>query len=420
LDPRETIEDLRVQRFVGAEVLFLAGSVMRGQGTAHSDLDVVVVYKTLPAAYRESIFHQGWPVELFVHDPETLAYFCAQDRQRGVPSLPCMLVEGQEIPTSTPFSQRLKREARTLLNNGPPPWSQAEIDSARYALSDLCDDLRQPRNPLESMATGCRLYPALADFFVRTRQQWSATGKSIPTRLSEVDAVRAGQFAQAFQDLFQAQDPTAVLQLCQEILQPYGGFVFAQPPQQAPAHWRQRPTPRLFTRRLQLRPGEESDIPSILSYFQRNQAHLAPVEPERPTHFLTPEYWRGYIHRAREEWMGEQAVRWLIFPRQSNQVIGVIHFTQLHRGPFQAGYLGYSLDRDQQGQGLMKEALSKAIDYYFNTLGYHRLMANYLPDNLRSARLLEGLGFQVEGTARNYLRIGGQWRDHVLTARTRG
>lgn len=69
MDPRQTIEDLRQQRFGDAEVLFLAGSVMRGQGTPHSDLDVVVVYKSLPAAYRESLYHQGWPVELFVHDP---------------------------------------------------------------------------------------------------------------------------------------------------------------------------------------------------------------------------------------------------------------------------------------------------------------------------------------------------------------
>lgn len=48
---------------------------MRGQGTPHSDLDVVVVLDSLPAAYRESLNQREWPVELFVHDRETLAYF---------------------------------------------------------------------------------------------------------------------------------------------------------------------------------------------------------------------------------------------------------------------------------------------------------------------------------------------------------
>ena len=419
MDPRQTIEDLRQQRFGDAEVLFLAGSVMRGQGTPHSDLDVVVVYKSLPAAYRESLYHQGWSVELFVHDPETLAYFCAQDRQRGVPSLPAMLAEGLEVPQSTSFSRRLKSEAIALLKNGPPAWGQPDIDQARYALSDICDDLRQPRNHAERVASGCRLYPAVAEFFLRTQHQWSATGKSIPGRLAQANPERADQFAQAFQQLFENQDAGAVLQLCQEIVQPYGGFLFAQPPLVAPSDWRHRPVPRLFSQRLLLRPGEESDIPAILNYFERNRERLAPLEPDRPPDFFTPQYWRGYLATARQELTAEKAVRLFVFPRQSDEVIGVIHFSQLHRGPFQAGYVGYSLDGAREGQGLMREALAKAIEYVFHTLGFHRIMANYLPENERSARLLQRLGFQIEGRAPKYLRIGGEWRDHVLTALTR-
>ena len=45
-------------------------------------------------------------------------------------------------------------------------------------------------------------------------------------------------------------------------------------------------------------------------------------------------------------------------------------------------------------------------------------MANYMPINERSGRLLRSLGFQVEGYARDYLYVGGAWRDHVLTALT--
>ena len=45
-----------------------------------------------------------------------------------------------------------------------------------------------------------------------------------------------------------------------------------------------------------------------------------------------------------------------------------------------------------------------------------RLQANHVPENERSARVLERLGFEREGYARDYLFIGGRWRDHVLTA----
>jgi ribosomal-protein-alanine N-acetyltransferase len=46
----------------------------------------------------------------------------------------------------------------------------------------------------------------------------------------------------------------------------------------------------------------------------------------------------------------------------------------------------------------------------------HRIGANYMPHNARSGRLLAGLGFRIEGYARDYLYIDGAWRDHVLTS----
>ena len=65
----------------------------------------------------------------------------------------------------------------------------------------------------------------------------------------------------------------------------------------------------------------------------------------------------------------------------------------------------------------MTEALGSALTYVFEELGIHRVMANYLPENERSAALLERLGFMKEGFARDYLMIAGRWRDHVLTAK---
>ena len=66
----------------------------------------------------------------------------------------------------------------------------------------------------------------------------------------------------------------------------------------------------------------------------------------------------------------------------------------------------------------MYEALTAAIDYVFTDLKLHRIMANYIPVNERSARLLRRLGFTVEGYARDYLFIAGEWRDHILTSLT--
>ena len=66
----------------------------------------------------------------------------------------------------------------------------------------------------------------------------------------------------------------------------------------------------------------------------------------------------------------------------------------------------------------MSEAVAKAIEYMFEQQKLHRIMANYMPSNERSARLLHKLGFVVEGCAKKYLLINGQWEDHILTSLT--
>lgn len=64
----------------------------------------------------------------------------------------------------------------------------------------------------------------------------------------------------------------------------------------------------------------------------------------------------------------------------------------------------------------MKSLLNFVINYAFNELGLNRVMANYMPRNTRSERLLSNLGFNREGIAERYLCINGVWEDHVLTA----
>jgi ribosomal-protein-alanine N-acetyltransferase len=184
-----------------------------------------------------------------------------------------------------------------------------------------------------------------------------------------------------------------------------------------------RPAPLLKTDRLVLRLPEPADVPAIVRYYSRNAEHFAPTDPPRPTAFLTPTFWYDQVRQARREQEAEMTLRLVLFRRMPGQdrgeteVVGTANFTQIVRGPLQACYLGYGLDRQAEGQGLMTEGLQAAIAHVFGTLGLHRIMANHLPDNARSAAVLQRLGFTVEGVAREYLFIRGAWRDHVLTSR---
>ncbi|NGX39374.1 MAG: putative ribosomal N-acetyltransferase YdaF [Chlamydiae bacterium] len=119
-----------------------------------------------------------------------------------------------------------------------------------------------------------------------------------------------------------------------------------------------------------------------------------------------------------QEFANGQSVRLILFEKEalSKSIIGMCNFTQMFRGPFHGCYLGYKIDSDYEGQGLMYEALKCSCSYMLDTQNIHRIMACYMPANRRSGILLKRLGFQKEGVAKQYLLVNGKWEDHVLTS----
>jgi ribosomal-protein-alanine N-acetyltransferase len=175
----------------------------------------------------------------------------------------------------------------------------------------------------------------------------------------------------------------------------------------------------LETPRLILTLPGPSAAAAVVDYYSRNREHLGPWEPSRQEGFYEPAHWRRRLAADRAEFRDGRSMRLFLMSKDRERILGNAHFTDIAYGPVQACLLGYGLDGEIEGQGFMSEALRSAIGYVFDELGLHRIMANYRPTNERSGRLLRRLGFVVEGYARDYLLIDGEWRDHVLTALTR-
>lgn len=177
--------------------------------------------------------------------------------------------------------------------------------------------------------------------------------------------------------------------------------------------------PLICTERLLLCMATLLDVPEIVRYYHENQAHFAPYRPIMPADFLTEEYQRQQISLYAAEFEQDKSARFYIFLReQPEQIIGNISFTVIQRGATQSCNVGYNLAENAQGHGYITEALRAAITYAFEQLHLHRLMAQYMPRNRRSGNVLTRLGFGVEGYARDYLLIAGEWQDHILTSLT--
>jgi ribosomal-protein-alanine N-acetyltransferase len=181
-----------------------------------------------------------------------------------------------------------------------------------------------------------------------------------------------------------------------------------------------RDVPIIETERLLLTIPNIDASSRMLAFVQENLEHFAPWSPPEPAGYYTENFWREHLQRARREFEQGLSMRLVLFSRDDvdGAVVGDCNFTNFVRGPFQACYLGYKITRSAEGRGLMREALAAAINYAFETLRLHRIMANYVPTNERSGRLLRRLGFTVEGYARDYLLVGGTWRDHILSSLT--
>ncbi len=180
-----------------------------------------------------------------------------------------------------------------------------------------------------------------------------------------------------------------------------------------------QPLPELSDGELTVRLATPEDIPAILRFFQSNRAAHAPFSPRRPDNFYSAAFWEMRVALNLSHFEQARSAGLFIFDADQREVIGDINFSSLSGYPFHGCTLGYALAQSHWGQGRMQRALELALPWAFEAFNLHRIAANHLPDNLRSARLLEKLGFQREGYARDYLLIDGVWRDHVLTALTR-
>ena len=110
------------------------------------------------------------------------------------------------------------------------------------------------------------------------------------------------------------------------------------------------------------------------------------------------------------------ASHWVL--TETGELAGVVNISEIVRGGFQSGYLGYYGFAPHHGRGYMTEGIRAVISKAFRSLGLHRLEANIQPGNVQSRKLVQRLGFKLEGFSLRYLKISGKWRDHERWAIT--
>lgn len=149
----------------------------------------------------------------------------------------------------------------------------------------------------------------------------------------------------------------------------------------------------------------------LLDYYVRNKKHLEAFEPIRDSSFYTYDVQKNILNDSYRQFLNGTAVDFGIFKK--GILIGKLKLSNIVYGIFKSGILGYSIDKDEQGNGYMKEAVNLVVKYAFDELDLHRIEASALVDNEKSKRVLLGCGFEELGINKRYLYINGGWQDHI-------
>ena len=166
------------------------------------------------------------------------------------------------------------------------------------------------------------------------------------------------------------------------------------------------------TPRLTLRRFADADLGAFLAYL--NDPLVARYQS-----------WESYTaEQAREVIEHQQGLEpgrpgeWFTFAaelRGAGRLVGHVALSVKEADARQAE-IGFTFAREYQGRGLAREAAEAVLDYAFNALGLHRVVAVADCENERSVALLARLGMRREGHFVENIWFKGAWGSEYLYA----
>lgn len=169
--------------------------------------------------------------------------------------------------------------------------------------------------------------------------------------------------------------------------------------------------------RVGLRPIKRRDAARWAELRRNNVEWLAPWESTRPPRSgAGASGYRDLVVELIRQGRDGRALPFVV--TYDEQMVGQLTVTGIAWGSARWAQVGYWIDQQHAGRGIMPLAVAMAGDHCMITMGLHRLEIAIRPENTASLRVVEKLGFSQIGLAPRYLHINGEWRDHLLFAVT--
>ena len=117
-------------------------------------------------------------------------------------------------------------------------------------------------------------------------------------------------------------------------------------------------------------------------------------------------FWGGLFYR-------KQSVFWSVADSETDKFMGTVGYNNWNFNN-RRGEISYDLKREYWRKGIMTKALTNALVFGFKNMELYRIEARTMMDNIPSQKLLEKIGFKMEGIQRGYRIIRNEPVDVAL------
>ncbi len=162
--------------------------------------------------------------------------------------------------------------------------------------------------------------------------------------------------------------------------------------------------PELTTPRLTLRRMLPTDASDMYEYACRQDVTQYVTWYPHPDRNYTQEYLQYIAGR----YSAGMFYDWAIVYEPECKMVGTCGFTSFNFISNSAE-VGYVLNPDFWGKGIMQEALARVLEFGFEKLELHRIEARFIEGNLRSRHVMEKAGMRFEGILREAMLVKGNY-----------
>ncbi len=169
--------------------------------------------------------------------------------------------------------------------------------------------------------------------------------------------------------------------------------------------------PDLHTERLLLRKYEPGDVDSLFRiYSNPDYARYATGET-----YGSREDVEHFVSDVIEMYENDEAGEWAVILKSTGKLIGSCGFAWCDTKN-SCAQIGFALDPDYRGRGLMTEAVKALLDFGFKKMNLNRIEGFHISGNEASGRVMEKAGMRFEGFLRKKLYLRGEYHDLKIYA----